>query len=205
MHAMIYLGSLNIIVIHGGRNDSIKDPVPLGCYNDIHILHPEKLMWLQVTTGGIERTPRFSQSAAVFGTKMVVFGGMNFKSYCESELEINELDPIAVAKLHKETIEPLRKKEIAYASSPFKELQENIQITKSSSKALRDSPARVRRPLMTFLPIPRKEDLKEESKQSELNDTNKMKLTIKLHLNKLIALNRVRGTSLPNLRRPILK
>ena len=159
-HSMVHVAELNIIVISGGRNDvGANTSSQLGCYDDIHILHLEKLRWLQVTSSGIQRSPRFSHTAGSFGTRLVVFGGMNFESYIPSELEITELDQEIAAKMQNEHVEIRKKKRVILPGLPNQWVPnkshdpENILVEEEPNKQ------KIRKPIITYLPIPSKEDL----------------------------------------------
>ena len=71
----------NYLVIFGGRNDHTE----ISAYNDLHMLNLQTNNWMTVALFG-EELPRsrFGHSLAATSDKLVLFGGMNIKSYCES-------------------------------------------------------------------------------------------------------------------------
>ena len=180
-HSMVHIPDLNIIVISGGRNDvGANTDSYLGCYKDIHILHLERLRWLQVTYGGVEKSPRFSHVAGCFGTRMVVFGGLNFETYIPSELEITELDQENSAKMQVDQVDIRKKKRVVLPglynnnSLPDKNnIEEKIQTEDDANLK------KFKKSILTYLPIPKKEDLhiayrpNEPNQASQNEDNNK--------------------------------
>ena len=197
MHSMVYLNELSIIAIYGGRNDNLRGTSPTsGCFNDLHILHLEKLAWLQVIIGGMERMPRYSHSAAAFGSKMVVFGGMNFQTYLPSEVEIIELDQSSASKLQTYSTEKARKQLIFPAlAKGVNALSDISQVQPSQSQALQTNS---KKNVVTFLPVPRREELKTDPNDSTTGK-NKDKPSLRKNIRKVMAVNRFRGFSAPNI------
>lgn len=91
-HSMTYSEKLNIIVVFGGRID-ISNTSHYTCFNDVHILNVNNLLWCSVKVLGNIPTPRSGHSAAAYGTKIYIFGGVSNVSYCSSSLFYLELNP----------------------------------------------------------------------------------------------------------------
>lgn len=60
--------------------------------NDVWVFSLQNLIWYEVNKTGSIPAPRFSHCAAIAGTSLVVFGGIN-KNFCNSYLFSLELDP----------------------------------------------------------------------------------------------------------------
>jgi hypothetical protein len=93
---MVYMASLGIIVIYGGRNDCLNE-----CFlDDIQILYVESLIWAVVVVQGIPRAPRSGHSAVVLDKKLVIFGGYNRDGFVSSDIQLLELETYVVNKLN---------------------------------------------------------------------------------------------------------
>ena len=90
-HYMEYCEFNNSILIHGGRNDnSLVNSV----LNDLHFLQVDTLTWIEVKyETGKGSTPRFSHACAIYGSKIIIFGGVNQEFGMEKSLEIVEMNP----------------------------------------------------------------------------------------------------------------
>jgi hypothetical protein len=73
----------NYLVIFGGRNDVTE----ISVLNDLHLLNLQTNNWMTLALFGQELPrSRFGHSLAATTDKLLLFGGMNLKSYCESEV-----------------------------------------------------------------------------------------------------------------------
>jgi hypothetical protein len=96
-HTMNYIEMMNCLVIYGGRNDTLLEKhmnVKDNFMNDIWLLTIENLNWCKVTSIGEVPSSRYFHSAAIYGTRFVIFGGLNASTYNNSDLYICELDPL---------------------------------------------------------------------------------------------------------------
>lgn len=155
---------LNALVIHGGRNDRTLDSSAReGSFNDVALLYLETLQWITVITSGFERNARFSHCAAIFGTKIIIFGGMSFSSYMDSTIEIAELDQSAVAVLQQEE----KRRDSHFGSG---NTQKPMAIDSILSRKLVRQPSAgkketISKQYVSYLPMPTKEQLKVRTEQ----------------------------------------
>lgn len=88
---------MNCIVIYGGRNDTLLEKhlnIKDNFLSDVWILTIETLTWCRVISIGEVPSPRYFHSSAIYGTRFVIFGGLNPTTYNNSDLYICELDPL---------------------------------------------------------------------------------------------------------------
>ena len=90
-HTMTYCEKLNVVVVVGGRID-MSNTSHYTCFNDVHILSMENMMWCTVKVLGNVPTPRSGHTAAAYGSKIYVFGGVSNVAYCSSSLFYLELN-----------------------------------------------------------------------------------------------------------------
>ena len=92
-HTMNYYDKGNILIIHGGRNDSVSDNSAL---NDTFILDLENLEWMEVNLyfqlSKFKVLKRCAHQGVVFSNKLIILGGMNNNNYIGSALFIVNLD-----------------------------------------------------------------------------------------------------------------
>ena len=77
----------NQLVIHGGRNDAIFPAIKNVALNDLHVLDVATKRWCTLALYG-ESIPesRWGHCIVANDSKIMIFGGMNLTSYCESIL-----------------------------------------------------------------------------------------------------------------------
>ena len=92
-HSMNYYEKGNFLIIHGGRNDNMSDSCAL---NDTFIFDLENFEWhgiiLYSQLPGFKVLNRCGHQSAIFGNKLIIFGGMNNNNYLGSTLFIVNLD-----------------------------------------------------------------------------------------------------------------
>ena len=90
---MNYYDKGNILIIHGGRNDTVSETSAL---SDTFVFDLENFEWMQVTL--YSQLPKFKvlsrcgHQSAIYGNKMIILGGMNNNNYVGSSLFIVNLD-----------------------------------------------------------------------------------------------------------------
>lgn len=85
-HSMTYQEDFNFLIIYGGRNDA------LGIFGDVFLLRLSNLNWYSVSVyGDFIGKERFGHSAASFGDKFLVFGGVDTHGFSKGELLAFEL------------------------------------------------------------------------------------------------------------------
>lgn len=98
LHSMVHNDKLNVLVIFGGRID-VANTTSYTCFNDVHILNLESLLWIRISVLGNIPTPRSGHSAATSGTRIYIFGGVSNTVYCSSDIYMLELHPKIVRHL----------------------------------------------------------------------------------------------------------
>ena len=93
MHTMTYYQEKSLITIAGGRNDQLSNIV-LG---DLWVLRLDDLEYQKVIIkSDLKMQPRYNHTACQFGSKLVVFGGMNENMTLEMSAQEFELDATIV-------------------------------------------------------------------------------------------------------------
>lgn len=89
MHTMTYFQEKSLITICGGRNDSLSNIV----LDDLWVLRIDDLEYSQVKIQSeLKMQPRYNHSAVQFGSKIIIFGGMNGNMTLEMTAQEFELD-----------------------------------------------------------------------------------------------------------------
>ena len=89
---MVFVESMALIAIYGGRNDNLYQSTEDICHQDIKLLNLELMAWSNSTFhGDAPQVGRYLQTATVYGTRMYVFGGVEFQKYADDEVKIVEL------------------------------------------------------------------------------------------------------------------
>ena len=95
MHTMTYFQERSLVTISGGRNDKLSKIV----LDDVWVLRLDDLEYCKVSVqGDLKMQPRYNHSAAQFGSKLILFGGMNDKMTLEMSVQEFELDNELVEK-----------------------------------------------------------------------------------------------------------
>ena len=97
---MNFFEKLNVIIIHGGRNEyDINGPF----FNDFYFFDVERLIWIKLETndGIIPIYPRGAHSSCIVDNELIIFGGFNDKYFLKSDLVICDLDIIESTHLLK--------------------------------------------------------------------------------------------------------
>jgi len=101
LHSMVHCRKLNMLVVHGGKDDAnvYSDRSPY--LQDYYILQLENLTWVRAILAGVTPNPRCSHCAITAGSKMLVFGGLYFNTYCSAEPQVFEMDQMSVKNLER--------------------------------------------------------------------------------------------------------
>ncbi|CAG9334048.1 unnamed protein product [Blepharisma stoltei] len=94
-HSMAYNDRAKVLCVFGGRIDT-GGSSHYTCFNDIHILKLDNLMWATLRVFGNIPASRSGHSAACAGTKLFIFGGVSNTCFCNSDLYVLELNQKAV-------------------------------------------------------------------------------------------------------------
>ena len=91
-HSMSFYEPLGILIIYGGKNDTLFGETNDICLNDIRILNVEQMAWSPVSSYG--ETPqigRYHHRVACFGSKMLIFGGIGLHEFADNDVKSLEL------------------------------------------------------------------------------------------------------------------
>ena len=93
MHTMTYFQEKSLVTIAGGRNDQLSNIV----LADLWVLRLDDLEYQQViVSSDLKMHPRYNHTAVQFGTKLIIFGGMNTNMTLEMSAQEFELDAAIV-------------------------------------------------------------------------------------------------------------
>lgn len=82
----------NQLVIYGGRNDNVYTLIKNVALNDLHIYDCKLNRWAAIAIYGDIPGSRWGHKLVANENKIVLFGGMNLSTYCESVLFDFHLD-----------------------------------------------------------------------------------------------------------------
>jgi N-acetylneuraminic acid mutarotase len=97
------------IIICGGRNDTLFKKTGNSCMNDVHVFKVETLSWQEVNVYGSVPEGRWGHCCAVYGTKMLMLGGINLRCYQPSNIFVLETDQSYVSELVRQKAEEDRR------------------------------------------------------------------------------------------------
>ena len=83
-----YYQDLSILILHGGRNDSIKKSI----FNDIFVLDLMTLNWIQTSTYPSVPKDRSEHSSVVYNNQIFILGGINLKKYYPMDFFVINVD-----------------------------------------------------------------------------------------------------------------
>lgn len=98
------------LIVCGGRNDSIYARKGDSCLNDVHVFKLETKAWETVIIHGSVPAGRWGHCSTVYGSKMLILGGINHHSYLPSEIHVLETDQSYVTELVRHQNEEDRKR-----------------------------------------------------------------------------------------------
>ena len=91
-HTATFYEPLGLLILFGGRNDSVYESTGSFCLDDIQILNLEYMQWSSVNMQGHNSDiARCSHSAAIFGNNLLIFGGLHGNEYATSAIRHIEL------------------------------------------------------------------------------------------------------------------
>ena len=96
-HSMHYCPELNFVVLFGGRNDSFGS-IKNWIFNDVWILKLNLFQWMQVEWHGDVPDKRYNHWSTLWGTQLIIFGGINGNTYTNASLFIWEMEKIKSLK-----------------------------------------------------------------------------------------------------------
>lgn len=82
----------HLLVIHGGRNDEIFNGTKNVALNDVNLFNTVTKQWMQLAMYGQHPCSRWSHSMVAYKDSdfdgFIIFGGINLRSYCQSNLHM---------------------------------------------------------------------------------------------------------------------
>jgi N-acetylneuraminic acid mutarotase len=101
----------NCIIICGGRNDSLFKRYGDSCLNDVHVFKVESLAWEEVKVHGSIPAGRWGHCCAAYGSKLLMLGGINHRSYLSSDVYVLETDRAYVTELVRQLADQQRRRD----------------------------------------------------------------------------------------------
>jgi len=91
-HSTLFYAPLGLLVVYGGKNDHLYGSTNNICLNDIRIFNLEHFAWASTSShGDTSRVGRCLHAVAAHGSKMLIFGGVEFCQYANDEVVTIEL------------------------------------------------------------------------------------------------------------------
>lgn len=91
-HTMVHYPKENLLIVYGGRNDSMSALRGTFTYSNLVLFNLENLCWMTVNAAGPNTGgARFSHCAAVHKDRMLVFGGLRDSAFVNDDMRILEL------------------------------------------------------------------------------------------------------------------
>ena len=97
-HTTTHIGQM--LVICGGRNDQAVNTAN-GAFSDVVILRLEMLRWEHVNLAGSCPEGRWGHCAVGFGSKILIFGGLNYAAFLPATMYVLETEQLQAMELIK--------------------------------------------------------------------------------------------------------
>ena len=107
-HTTTHIGQM--LVVYGGRNDRRAGDTINGAFNDVVILRLDMMRWEHVSCSGTCPEGRWGHCAAGLGSKVLIFGGLNYAAFVPASVYILETEQSQVTEMVK--IEEAREEKI---------------------------------------------------------------------------------------------
>jgi len=85
---MNFYEDLNILILHGGRNDTLKKSI----FNDIWVFDLENFFWINASTNPYTPKDRTEHGSFIFDNKLLILGGVNIRKFNSMDFYIVNLD-----------------------------------------------------------------------------------------------------------------
>ena len=93
---MDYFEDLNVIIIHGGRDDHDYRVT----YSDMFVLDLVNFVWLKINIYDEVPVERSEHSSCIVGSKLLILGGMNQSMYTKSDIYEVNLGKVYIRKFY---------------------------------------------------------------------------------------------------------
>jgi len=91
-HTTLFYEPLGILLIYGGKNDTLYGSTNDICLNDIRILNVEQMAWSPCSSyGEVPAIGRYHHRVTCFGNKMLIFGGIGLHEFADNDVRSLEL------------------------------------------------------------------------------------------------------------------
>ncbi|CAI2386527.1 unnamed protein product [Moneuplotes crassus] len=100
-HSMHFVGFMNSVIIFGGRTPSEAEEKNVSkiILNDMYILRTNTLEWVQVVMKGDVPKPVYSHCSILFGSEILIFGGINDNKLNDNNINVCELHQVRAREL----------------------------------------------------------------------------------------------------------
>lgn len=107
IHASLnFYHELNILIMHGGRNDKLKKSI----FSDIWIFDLENYFWIKASTAPINPRERTEHSAILYNNKILILGGLNLRKFNPMDFFILNVDMHNNRMKEREILKDIEKK-----------------------------------------------------------------------------------------------
>lgn len=79
---------LNILILHGGRNDRLKQSI----FSDIWVFDLENFKWIKAIAYPFNPKDRAEHSSVMFNNQLLILGGLNLKKYSSMDFFVVNAD-----------------------------------------------------------------------------------------------------------------
>lgn len=86
--SMNFYQNLNILILTGGKNETLKHAI----FNDIYVLDLENLYWIRATTFPFKPKGRTGHKAAIYNNQLYILGGNNINKFMSMDFFVLDLD-----------------------------------------------------------------------------------------------------------------
>ena len=91
-HTMLLYEKLGLLIIYGGTNGKSEDKVSMENPNHVFVFSLELMAWMAtLSVGKFPKSMRYNHAAAIMGDSLVIFGGLEAKTYASDELLIADI------------------------------------------------------------------------------------------------------------------
>jgi len=176
-HSMVFYQTLQLLLIYGGKNETLYEKNKELSLNDIKILNLETMTWgISCSVGVVPKIGRSHHATAMYKTSLLIFGGVTFSEYASPDMKKVEINQMAVKTLINERTETEESEEIltkqtSKSSSPKKRYLKRQDSYEPEPKAPE------KKEFVSFLPMPGKDQQIVEEKLNKLRSTIKSVIT----------------------------
>ena len=186
-HSMVFYQTLQLLLIYGGKNETLYEKNREINLNDIKILNLETMSWgVSCSTGVVPKIGRAQHAAVMYRTSMLIFGGVAFSEYASPDLKKVEISKrlfgkdLFISKLDQMSVKSLINdyKEEEGEDSEENQAKKDKKTASPKKRILRrqdseepEVSATEPKKFFSFLPLPAKDQGSVEEKLVKLRNT----------------------------------